>query len=164
MWARSCLVKRCNLLQARFASAGARGVDIISPTIGLSAERAEYYQLAKQFADTELRPFSSTWDRTAEFPVNTFRKFATIGFGGLFVKEDAGGTNLSRSDTMPIIEALATGCVSVTALLTIHNANALIMDKYGNELQRKKWLSKLVNMELFASFCLTEPGKSSYFT
>lgn len=158
MWTRCGLAKRRIVYQFRLASGGARGTDIILPTLGLTPERTEFYQLAKDFADNELRPYSSAWDRSAEFPVETFRKFATLGFGGLFVREDVGGTNLSRSDTMPIIEALATGCVSVTALLTIHNANALIVDKYGNEEQRKKWLTKLVNMELFASFCLTEPG------
>lgn len=133
-------------------------MDIVCPTLGLTPERVDFYQIAKEFADKELRPLSSSWDRSAEIPVDTFKKFASIGFSGLFVEQDYGGTNLSRSDTMPIIEALSTGCVSVTALLTIHNANALIFNKYGNEEQRKKWLSKLVNMELFASFCLTEPG------
>lgn len=144
-----------------FSKVTARGVEVISPLIGLNEERIEYYNLAKSFADKELRPFASKWDRESIFPSETFRKFAKLGFGGMFVREDVGGTALCRADTGPIIEALATGCVGTTALLTIHNANALVIDKYGTETQRRMWLPKLVNMDMLVSFCLTEPGSLS---
>lgn len=136
----------------------AKGVDIISPTIGLSEERKEYYNLARSFADNELRPYASKWDRECTFPVETFRKFADVGFSGMLVRENIGGTALKRADIMPIIEGLATGCVSTTALLTIHNANALVIDKYGSEVQRQKWLPSLLSVDKLVSFCLTEPG------
>lgn len=141
-----------------FSSSSAKGIDIVSPLIGLSVERCEYYELAKTFADKEMRPFASKWDRESIFPLETFKKFSELGFGGMFVKEDVGGSALTRADAGPIIEALATGCVGTTALLTIHNANALCIDKYGREDQRQIWLPKLVSMDLLVSFCLTEPG------
>ena len=143
-----------------FSGVAAKGIDVISPLIGLNDERCEYYELAKTFADKEMRPFASKWDREAYFPLETFQKFSELGFGGMFVREDVGGSALNRADAGPIIEALATGCVGTTALLTIHNANALCIDKYGTDEQRQKWLPKLVNMDLLVSFCLTEPGPS----
>ena len=144
-------IRKCNISTIK-------GLDIISPTIGLNETRSEYYHMARTFADSELRPFASKWDRECIFPVDTFKKFGEIGFGGWLVREDVGGTNLKRADTMPIIEALATGCTSTTALLTIHNANCLVIDKYGTQEQRQKWLPKLLTMDLLISFCLTEPG------
>jgi alkylation response protein AidB-like acyl-CoA dehydrogenase len=136
----------------------AKGIDIISPTIGLSEERKEYYNLARNFADTELRPHARKWDRECMFPHETFKKFGEIGFAGMLVREEVGGTALKRADIMPIVEGLAAGCVSTTALLTIHNANALVIDKYGSEAQRQKWLPALIKVDLLVSFCLTEPG------
>lgn len=141
--------------------ASSRGIDIISPIIGLSDDRTQFYKLARDFADKELKPNASKWDRDAYFCVDSFRKFGHIGFGGMFVSQDMGGSSLNRSDAIVIIEALATGCVSTTALLTIHNANAWVIDKYGSDIQRQKWLPSLVNMDMLISFCLTEPGDLS---
>jgi isobutyryl-CoA dehydrogenase len=139
-------------------AAQATGMDIISPLIGLNEERTEFYNLAKNFADNELKPYASKWDRDSEFPVETFKKFGELGFGGIFVKEDVGGTALKRVDAVSIVEALATGCVGTTAMLTIHNMCASCIDKFGNDEQRNKWLPKIVAMDLLISFCLTEPG------
>ena len=79
----------------------------------------------------------------------------------MFVKDDVGGSGLSRLDTCIIVEALAKGCVGTTAMLTIHNMCAGMIDKFGNEQQRQQWLPKLCSMELTASYCLTEPGAGS---
>lgn len=97
------------------------GVDVLSPTIGLTDDQQEFYNLSKSFADVEMKPFAGKWDASATFPMETFKKFGDLGFGGMFVKEDVGGTGLSRLDTTVIIEGLATGCVGTTAMLTIHN-------------------------------------------
>lgn len=137
----------------------AKGMEIIDPTIGLSEEKTEFYNLARSFADTELRPNAAKWDREAEFPVDTFRKFGELGFGGIFVKEDVGGTALSRADAVSIVEGLATGCVGTTAMLTIHNMCASTIDKFGSDEQRNKWLPDIISMNKLISFCLTEPGK-----
>ena len=149
------------LSTATAAKVGAKGLDIIHPTIGLTEERTEFYNLARSFADNELRPYASKWDRESEFPVETFKKFGELGFGGIFVKEDVGGTALSRADAISIVEGLATGCVGTTAMLTIHNMCASTIDKFGNDEQRNRWLPKIVAMETLISFCLTEPGEHS---
>ncbi|ETE57392.1 hypothetical protein L345_16893, partial [Ophiophagus hannah] len=91
------------------------------------------------------------------FPVETLRKAAQLGFGGIYVKPEVGGSGLSRLDTSVIFEALSTGCVSTTAYISIHNMCAWMIDTFGNEEQRLKFCPSLCSMEKFASYCLTEP-------
>ena len=138
----------------------AKGMDIIAPTIGLNEDQSEFYALAKSFADNELRPHAAKWDSESIFPVDTFRKFGELGFGGMFVSEDYGGSGLKRADAIPIVEGLATGCVGTAAMLTIHNMCAVCIQKYGNDSQKSELLEKLCRMELLISFCLTEPGQA----
>ena len=152
--------KARSLSTATASKVNAKGLDIIAPTIGLSEDKTEFYNLARSFADNELRPHASKWDRESIFPLETFKKFGELGFGGIFVREDVGGTALTRSDAISIVEGLATGCVGTTAMLTIHNMCASTIDKFGNEEQRQRWLPKVVSMDLLTSFCLTEPGKT----
>eukprot|EP00602_Paraphysomonas_sp_CaronLab_P005343 CAMPEP_0185017980 /NCGR_PEP_ID=MMETSP1103-20130426/832_1 /TAXON_ID=36769 /ORGANISM="Paraphysomonas bandaiensis, Strain Caron Lab Isolate" /LENGTH=411 /DNA_ID=CAMNT_0027547615 /DNA_START=19 /DNA_END=1254 /DNA_ORIENTATION=+ len=137
------------------------GSDIISPLIGLNDDQKEFYTLAKGFADKEMAPYAAKWDEEAVFPRDTLQKCAELGFGGIFVKEDVGGSALSRLDTTVIVEALATGCVGTTAMLTIHNMCAGMIDKFGSPEQRQQWLPKMCTLDTMASYCLTEPGSGS---
>uniref|UniRef100_A0A3Q3GCJ2 Acyl-CoA dehydrogenase family, member 8 n=1 Tax=Labrus bergylta TaxID=56723 RepID=A0A3Q3GCJ2_9LABR len=95
------------------------------------------------------------------FPVETMRKAAQLGFGGIYVQPDVGGSGLSRLDTSVIFEALSTGCVSTTAYISIHNMCAWMIDTFGNTEQREKFCPDLCSMDKFASYCLTEPGAGS---
>lgn len=151
---------RCPLFHGRALSTktSAKGLDIVSPIIGLNDDRVEIYNLARSFADNELKPHASKWDREGTFPLETFKKFGELGFGGIYSKEDVGGSALKRADGIVILEALSTGCVGTTAMLSIHSACAAVIDKFGSEAQRQKWVPKLVSMDLLISFCLTEPG------
>ena len=117
---------------------GKFGLDSVHPTIGLNADQASFYELARGFADKELKPFAQEWDEKSHFPLQTFEKFAELGFAGMFVKDDVGGSALSRVDTTIIVEALATGCVGTTAMLTIHNMCAGMVDKFGSEAHRQE--------------------------
>jgi isobutyryl-CoA dehydrogenase len=130
-------------------------------SIGLSESEKEFQRVAMDFAQSELRPHAEKWDQEHIFPVDTLRKMAELGFAGVYVRDDVGGSGLSRLDAAIIFEALATGCVSTTAYLTIHNMCAWMIDTFGNESQRKKYLPNLVTMQQFASYCLTEPGAGS---
>lgn len=136
----------------------ATGVAVIDPVIGLSDDQAEFYNLARSFADEQLRPNAQKWDEESHFPLDTYKKFADLGFAGIFVRDDVGGSGLSRLETVTIVEALATGCVGTTAMLTIHNMCAGMIDKFGNEDQRQHYLPQLCKLDLMASYCLTEPG------
>ena len=103
------------------ATATISGTEVISASMGLNEDQATFYELAKSFSENELKPYAAKWDEESVFPIETFKKFGELGFAGIFVNEDVGGTGLSRVDTTVIVEALATGCVGTTAMLTIHN-------------------------------------------
>ncbi|XP_035768288.1 isobutyryl-CoA dehydrogenase, mitochondrial [Neolamprologus brichardi] len=105
-----------------------------------------------------MAPHMAEWDQKEIFPVETMRKAAQLGFGGIYVQPDVGGSGLSRLDTSIIFEALSTGCVSTTAYISIHNMCAWMIDSYGNKEQREKFCPDLCSMEKFASYCLTEPA------
>ena len=82
-------------------------------------------------------------------------------WGGIYIKEDVGGSALSRLDAAVIFEALATGCPAISSFISIHNMSAWMIDKFGSEDQRKRFLPSLTSMEKIASYCLTEPGSGS---
>ncbi|MDO8840175.1 MAG: isobutyryl-CoA dehydrogenase [Parvibaculum sp.] len=127
----------------------------------LTEEQQAFQDVARQFAADELAPFAADWDRDAYFPVETMRKAAALGFAGIYVREDVGGSALTRLDAALIFEALSEGCTSTAAFLSIHNMASWMIDRFGNDAQRQKWLPKLTPMELIASYCLTEPSSGS---
>lgn len=133
----------------------------IGLTNGLSEEQVEFQNVARSFADNEMAPFAGEWDEKKLFPKETLQKAAELGFGGVYVKEDVGGIGLGRLDASIIFEQLATGCTSTTAYITIHNMCAWMIDHFGNQEQREKYLPEVTSMQKFASYCLTEPGSGS---
>ncbi|RXN07973.1 isobutyryl- mitochondrial [Labeo rohita] len=133
----------------------------IDPSIGLTDEQKEFQKVAFDFAANEMAPHMAEWDQKEIFPVDAMRKAAQLGFGGIYVNPDVGGSGLSRLDTSIIFEALSTGCVSTTAYISIHNMCAWMIDTFGNNEQREKFCPDLCSMQKFASYCLTEPGSGS---
>ncbi|KAL0627221.1 Isobutyryl-CoA dehydrogenase, mitochondrial [Plecturocebus cupreus] len=130
-------------------------------SMGLNEEQKEFQKVAFDFAAQEMAPNMAEWDQKELFPVDVMRKAAQLGFGGVYVRTDVGGSGLSRLDTSVIFEALATGCTSTTAYISIHNMCAWMIDSFGNEEQRHRFCPPLCTMEKFASYCLTEPGSGS---
>ena len=127
----------------------------------LTEEQRAFQATARQFAREEMAPHARDWDEGEIFPVEALRQAAALGFGGIYVKEDVGGSALSRLDAALIFEELAQGCTSTAAYISIHNMAAWMIDAFGGPEQRKKYLPKLCSMEHFASYCLTEPGSGS---
>jgi alkylation response protein AidB-like acyl-CoA dehydrogenase len=127
----------------------------------LTEEQRGFAASARQFARHEMMPKARDWDEGEIFPIEALRKAAALGFGGIYVKEDVGGSALSRLDAALIFEELAQGCTSTAAYISIHNMAAWMIDGFGSEALRKKILPKLCTMEHFASYCLTEPGSGS---
>jgi len=127
----------------------------------LSEEQRAFQDSARSFAEDELAPHAARWDEQCIFPVETLRAAAALGFGGIYVREAAGGAGLSRLDAALIFEELATGCTSTAAYLSIHNMVAWMIDAYASAEQRARWLPGLMTMERLASYCLTEPGAGS---
>jgi alkylation response protein AidB-like acyl-CoA dehydrogenase len=128
---------------------------------GLDEDRTAIREMALGFAAEHIAPHALDWDRDKTFPVETLREAAALGMAGIYVREDVGGSGLSRLDATLIFEALSTGCPTVAAFLSIHNMCAWMIDAYGDDAQRQRWLPSLMGMERIASYCLTEPGSGS---
>jgi alkylation response protein AidB-like acyl-CoA dehydrogenase len=124
------------------------------------AERA-FQGLARDFARSEMAPRAARWDEEMIFPETTLRRAAELGFGAIYVREDVGGAGLSRLDATIIFEELAAACPSTAAYISIHNMAAWMIDRFGTEAMRHRFLPRLCTMEHFASYCLTEPGAGS---
>jgi alkylation response protein AidB-like acyl-CoA dehydrogenase len=116
---------------------------------------------ARAFAQAELAPHSARWDEEKHFPIDVLRKAAELGFAGLYVQEDVGGSALSRLDASIVFEQLSYGDVTTAAFISIHNMASWMIDRFGGEELRKRYLPRLTSMELIASYCLTEPGSGS---
>ncbi|MFH8479641.1 acyl-CoA dehydrogenase family protein [Streptomyces sp. YIM 132580] len=127
----------------------------------LSDDQLAVVETTLDFAQEHLAPHAVAWDQDKHFPVDVLRKAAGLGLGGVYVREDLGGSELSRSDGVLVFEALATGCPSVAGYLSIHNMVAWMVDRYGTEAQRGRYLPELCTMEQLGSYCLTEPGAGS---
>ena len=127
----------------------------------LTEEQSQFQDVARDFAQTEMAPFAKDWDENHTFPEATLRKAAELGFAGIYVRDDVGGSSLTRLDAAIIFEELAAACPSTAAYISIHNMAAWMIDRFGNEEQRQRFLPKLCTMEHFASYCLTEPGAGS---
>src|SRR5215475_7217797 len=127
----------------------------------LTEEQRAFQDTAREFARVDMMPFARAWDEGEIFPIEALRKAAALGFGGIYVKDDVGGSALSRLDATIIFEELAQGCTSTAAYISIHNMAAWMIDAYGDVAQRKRFLPALCSMQHFASYCLTEPEAGS---
>jgi alkylation response protein AidB-like acyl-CoA dehydrogenase len=118
-------------------------------------------ETALAFARDKIAPHALDWDQRRHFPVEEIRESAALGLGGIYVREDLGGSGLTRLDAALIFEALATGCPAIAAYISIHNMCAWMIDQFGSPSQRERFLPRLISMERLASYCLTEPGAGS---
>jgi alkylation response protein AidB-like acyl-CoA dehydrogenase len=127
----------------------------------LSPEQLAFQETAAAFAGAEWLPYAADWDEREEFPKEALRRAAALGFAGIYVGEEFGGSGLGRVDATIIFEELAAACPSTAAYLSIHNMAAWMVDRFGTREQRARWLPDLTGMAAFASYCLTEPGSGS---
>ena len=127
----------------------------------LSDEQRAFAETARAFAREEWLPHAPGWDERSEFPLTALRRAAELGFAGIYVGDEFGGSGLGRLDATIIFEELAAACVSTAAYLSIHNMAAWMIDRFGTREQRARFLPKLTTMAHFASYCLTEPGSGS---
>src|SRR5579872_7267879 len=127
----------------------------------LNEDQLAVRDMARSFAADRIAPHALRWDEEKHFPVEVMREAAHLGIGGIYIRDDVGGSAMSRFDAALIFEALATGCPTVSAFISIHNMCAWMIDCFGSEQQRREFLPALVTMERLASYCLTEPGAGS---
>ena len=127
----------------------------------LNDEQRAVRDTARAFAAERLAPHAAKWDDEAIFPINVLREAAALGFAGLYVNEDVGGSALSRLDAALVFEELSSGCTSTAAFISIHNMASWMIDKFAGDALRQKYLPRMTTMELIASYCLTEPASGS---
>ncbi|AUH33984.1 acyl-CoA dehydrogenase family protein [Paracoccus tegillarcae] len=127
----------------------------------LSEEQQAIFDMARDFGETRIAPNSRKWEDEGTIPKDLWTETAQLGFGGLYVSEEYGGSGLSRLDATLVFEALAMADPAVGSFLSIHNMCGGMIDKYGAPETKEKWLPALCSMETIFSYCLTEPGSGS---
>jgi isobutyryl-CoA dehydrogenase len=127
----------------------------------LSDEQRAFQETARSFAREDWLPAAPGWDEHREFPAGALRRAAALGFAGIYVGEEFGGSGLGRVEAAVVFEELAAACPSTSAYLSIQNMVAWMIDRFGNGEQRARFLPGLTTMQHFASYCLTEPGSGS---
>ncbi|MGW1364313.1 acyl-CoA dehydrogenase family protein [Streptomyces chartreusis] len=130
-------------------------------TTSLTDDQLAIVETTLDFAQEHLAPRAEAWDQQKHFPVDVLRKGAELGLGGVYVQQDWGGAGLTRSDGVLVFEALAVGCPAVAGYYSIHNMVAWMIDRFGDDTQRARWLPGLCSMDTLGSYCLTEPGAGS---
>ena len=127
----------------------------------LTEEQTAIFDLARGFGEREIAPHARAWEAAGTIPKDLWPKLAGLGFGGLYVSEASGGSGLTRLDATLVFEALSMACPSVAAFLSIHNMCAKMIDAYGSDDLKARYLPPALTMETVFSYCLTEPGSGS---
>ena len=127
----------------------------------LTDEQREIQDLARRFTADRITPFAAEWDEKHIFPRDTIREAAELGFAAIYVSEESGGIALGRLEAALIMEAMAYGCPSTSAFISIHNMASWMIDRFGDADVKGRYLPDLVTMDRMASYCLTEPGSGS---
>jgi alkylation response protein AidB-like acyl-CoA dehydrogenase len=136
-------------------------VDATAGQFELTEDQRAIQEMARAFAADRVAPNALDWDRDRHFPAEIIRETGPLGLGGIYVRDDVGGSALGRLDAVLIFEALAHACPGFSSFISIHNMAASMIDRFGSEDQRQHFLPKLTSMEWLASYCLTEPGSGS---
>jgi alkylation response protein AidB-like acyl-CoA dehydrogenase len=127
----------------------------------LDDEQRQIQEMARQFTADAITPHAAEWDEKHIFPRDTIREAAALGFGSIYVSEEAGGIGLGRLEAALIMEAMAYGCPSTSAFISIHNMASWMIDRFGTAAVKEKYLPSMIPMERMGSYCLTEPGSGS---
>jgi alkylation response protein AidB-like acyl-CoA dehydrogenase len=127
----------------------------------LTDDQLQIQEMARQFTAAEITPNAGEWDEKHIFPVDTIRKAAELGFGAIYVSEESGGIGLGRLESALIMEAMAYGCPSTSAFISIHNMTAWMIDRFGSDDVKSRYLPSMIPMERMGSYCLTEPASGS---
>ena len=127
----------------------------------LSEEQTAIWEMSYAFGQANIAPFARDWEVVGNIPKSLWPKVAELGFGGIYVRDENGGSGLDRLDATLVFEALAMACPSVSAFLSIHNMCGGMIDAFGSQDSKSHWLPDLCAMNKVFSYCLTEPGSGS---
>jgi acyl-CoA dehydrogenase len=124
----------------------------------LTEDHIAIQEMARRFTADAITPFAAQWDEEHSFPLETIKAAAELGFASIYVSEESGGIGLGRLESALIMEAMAYGCPTTSAFISIHNMAAWMIDRFGGDDVKSRYLPSLVTMDKIASYCLTEPG------
>lgn len=127
----------------------------------LTEDQLAIQDMARKFTADRITPFAAEWDEKSHYPVEVWKAAGELGFGAIYVSEESGGIGLGRLDAALIMEAMAYGCPATSAYISIHNMAAWMIDSFGSDELKARYLPDLVTMDKIASYCLTEPGSGS---
>ncbi len=127
----------------------------------LTEDQLQIQDMARKFTADAITPNAAKWDEDHIFPRDTIRAAAELGFGAIYVSEDSGGIGLGRLEAALIMEAMAYGCPSTSAFISIHNMAAWMIDRFGGDAVKQKYLPSMIGMDRIGSYCLTEPSSGS---
>ena len=127
----------------------------------LSEEQQAIFDMAHDFAAEKIAPFAAEWERLETIPREVLEEAGALGLAAIYVSEESGGSGLSRVDANLIFEALSMACPTVASFISIHNMCAWMIDTYGSDALKAKYLPDMVTFKKIASYCLTEPGSGS---
>ncbi|WP_454598605.1 acyl-CoA dehydrogenase family protein [Qipengyuania sp. SM2507] len=127
----------------------------------LTDDQLAIQEMARRFTADNITPHASQWDEDHHFPRDVIKRTAELGFGAIYVSEESGGIGLGRLEAALIMEAMAYGCPTTSAFISIHNMASWMIDRFGGDEIKERYLPELVNMDKMASYALTEPGSGS---
>jgi alkylation response protein AidB-like acyl-CoA dehydrogenase len=127
----------------------------------LSDDQRAIQDVARKFTADRITPFAGQWDEDSHYPVDVWKEAGALGFGAIYISEANGGIGLGRLEAALIMEAMAYGCPATSSFISIHNMATWMIDGFGSEDLKARFLPSLVGMEKIASYCLTEPGSGS---
>ncbi len=127
----------------------------------LTEEQCAIFDMARGFADEKIAPYALEWEKAETIPREVLEEAGALGFAAIYVSEESGGAGLSRQDAALIFEALSMACPSVAAFISIHNMCGWMIDTFGSDALKAKYLPEMVTFKKVSSYCLTEPGSGS---
>ena len=127
----------------------------------LTEDQLAIWDVARKFTADRITPFAAKWDEERHYPVDVWKAAGELGFGAIYVSPESGGIGLGRLEAALIMEAMAYGCPATSAYISIHNMVAWMIDSFGDDALKAKYLPDLVSMTTIGSYCLTEPGSGS---
>jgi len=127
----------------------------------LTEDQRAIQEMAQRFTADAITPHAAKWDEDHHFPRDVVKAAAELGFAAIYVSEEFGGIGLGRLEAALIMEAMAYGCPSTSAFISIHNMASWMIDRFGAAEVKGKYLPSLVTCDRIASYCLTEPGAGS---
>ncbi len=127
----------------------------------LTEEQLAIQDMARKFTADQITPFAAKWDEDHHFPREVIKAAGQLGFGAIYISEEQGGIGLGRLEAALIMEAMSYGCAATSAFVSIHNMASYMIDSFGSDDLKSRYLPQLVGMDKVASYCLTEPGSGS---